>query len=150
MPERSPFSCAESRQLSAISHQPSVRGFDYMRDFHGLKVWQKAHALTLSVYRLTKSFPADERYGLTSQLRRAASSIAANLAEGCGRGGEAEFARFTQIAMGSAAETEYHLLLAKDLGYITEEHFHVATTAVQEIKRMLASLLKTVREQTDG
>jgi four helix bundle protein len=121
-----------------------------MRDFHGLVVWQKAHALTLTVYRLTKSFPPDERFGLTSQLRRAASSIAANLAEGCGRGGEAEFARFAQIAMGSAAETEYHLLLAKDLGYITEEQFKNTTTTTQEIKRMLAALLRTVREQIDG
>jgi four helix bundle protein len=134
----------------AVSFQPSAiswRKAD-MRDFHGLIVWQKSHSLTLDLYRLTKSFPADERFGLTSQLRRSASSIPANLAEGCGRGGELEFARFAQIAMGSAAETEYHLLLAKDLGYITEQHFRATTTAIQEIKRMLAALLKTVREQT--
>jgi len=121
-----------------------------MRDFHGLLVWQKSHALALGVYRLTKPFPTDERFGLTSQLRRAAASIPANLAEGCGRGSESEFARFTQIAMGSAAEVEYHLLLAKDLRYITDEHFSTATNDVQEVKRMLTSLLKTVRGQIDG
>jgi four helix bundle protein len=121
-----------------------------MRDFHGLLVWQKSHSLTLTVYRMTKAFPTDERFGITSQLRRSASSIPANLAEGCGRGGEPEFARFAQIAMGSAAEVEYHLLLAKDLGYITEEHFATTTRDVQEVKRMLASLLKTVRSQIDG
>ena len=83
-----------------------------VKDFHELKVWQKAHQLTLAVYRITAAFPREERYGLTSQLRRACSSIAANLAEGCGRNGDAEFARFCSMAMGSASETEYHLLLA--------------------------------------
>jgi four helix bundle protein len=121
-----------------------------MRDFHGLLVWQKSHALTLGVYRMTKSFPTDERFGIISQLRRAASSVPANLSEGCGRGSESDFGRFVQIAMGSAAEVEYHLLLAKDLGYITEEHFSATTKDVQEVKRMLASLLKTVRAQIDG
>jgi four helix bundle protein len=121
-----------------------------MRDFHGLIVWQKSHALTLAVYRLTKQFPDDERYGLISQLRRSVASIPANLAEGCGRGGELEFARFVQIAMGSATEVEYHVLLAKDLGYLSADDFAALTNSVQEIKRMLASLLKTVREQTNS
>ena len=83
-----------------------------------LKVWQKAHQLTLKVYRITAAFPREELYGLTSQLRRACSSIAANLAEGCGRNGDMEFARFCSMAMGSASELEYHLLLAKDLKLI--------------------------------
>jgi four helix bundle protein len=86
-----------------------------MKDFHALKVWRKAHQLTLAVYRITATFPRTEQYGLTSQLRRACSSVAANLAEGCGRDGDAEFARFCSIAMGSASELEYHLLQAKDL-----------------------------------
>jgi four helix bundle protein len=86
-----------------------------MRDFRELKVWQKAHQLTLAIYQTTASFPREERYGLTSQLRRACSSIPANLAEACGRNGDAEFARFCSIAMGSASELEYHLLLARDL-----------------------------------
>jgi four helix bundle protein len=86
-----------------------------MKDFHALKVWRKAHQLTLAVYRITATFPRTEQYGLTSQLRRACSSVTANLAEGCGRDGDAEFARFCSIAMGSASELEYHLLQAKDL-----------------------------------
>ena len=89
-----------------------------MKDFHELKVWQKAHQLTLAVYQITASFPREERFGLISQLRRCSASIAANLAEGCGRNGDAEFARFCSIAMGSASELEYHLLLAKDLKLI--------------------------------
>lgn len=89
-----------------------------MKDFHELKVWQKAHQLTLAVYRITTGFPRAELYGLTSQLRRASSSVPANLAEGCGRNGDAEFARFCSIAMGSASELEYHLLLARELQLI--------------------------------
>ena len=89
-----------------------------MKDFHELKVWQKAHQLTLAVYRMTATFPREELYGLTTQLRRSCSSIPANLAEGCGRNGDAEFARFCCIAMGSASELEYHLLLARDLNLI--------------------------------
>jgi four helix bundle protein len=118
-----------------------------MRDFHSLVVWQKSHALTLEVYKITKRFPDDERFGLVSQLRRSSASVPANLAEGCGRGGEAEFARFVQIATGSAAEVEYHILLAKDLSYIGEDDFLLLSGSIQEIKRMLASLLRTVREQ---
>ena len=86
-----------------------------MKDFRQLKVWEKAHHLTLEIYRATASFPRAETYGLTSQIRRASSSICANLAEGCGRGGDAELARFCGIARGSASELEYHLLLARDL-----------------------------------
>jgi four helix bundle protein len=118
-----------------------------MRDFHSLLAWQKARALTISVYGLTRQLPDDERFGLTSQLRRSAASIPANLAEGRGCGGEQEFARFVQIAMGSAAEVEYHLLLAKDLRYIRSDGFEPANSDVQEVKRMLVSLLKSVREQ---
>ena len=84
-----------------------------MKDFHDLLVWRKAHALTLAVYRLTAGFPRAEMYGLTSQLRRSSSSIPANLAEGCGRSGDGELYRYCSIAMGSASETEYHLLLAQ-------------------------------------
>lgn len=84
-----------------------------MKDFKKLIVWKKAHEMTLNIYRTTKSFPKDEVYGLTSQLRRAASSIPANIAEGCGRNSDAELARFLQIAAGSASEVEYHLLLAR-------------------------------------
>jgi four helix bundle protein len=118
-----------------------------MRDFHGLVVWQKAHGLTLEVYRITKRFPDDERFGLVTQLRRSTASVAANLAEGCGRGSEQDFGRFVQIAIGSSTEVEYHILLAKDLGYIPAVDFESLTSSIQEVKRMLTSLLKTVRKQ---
>ena len=94
-----------------------------MQDFKKMAVWQKSHALTLALYQATISFPRDEMYGLTSQLRRAGSSIPANIAEGCGRNGNAELARFLYIAMGSASELEYHLLLARDLGYLAEQTY---------------------------
>ncbi len=118
-----------------------------MRDFHGLIVWQKSHVLTLKVYQVTRRFPKDERFGLISKLRRSASSVPANLAEGCGRGSEQDFARFVQIAMGSSTEVEYHVLLAKDLGYVSDNDFIELTDSVHEVKRMLTSLLKSVREQ---
>jgi four helix bundle protein len=89
-----------------------------MKDFRKLDVWAKAHALTLAIYRVTAGFPTEERYGLTSQLRRAALSIPTNITEGCGRNTDAEFNRFLEIAMGSASETEYLLLLSFDLKYI--------------------------------
>ncbi len=113
-----------------------------MKDFRKLKVWQKAHQLTLAVYRITASFAREGLDGLTTQLRRSCSSIAANLAEGCGRSGVAEFARFCSIALGSASELEYHLLLARDLKLITlKEHAELAQRAT-ELKRMLATLLQ--------
>jgi four helix bundle protein len=113
-----------------------------VKDFHELKVWQKAHELTLSVYRVTATFPREELYGLTSQLRRASASIAANLAEGCGRSGDAEFARFCSIAMGSASELEYHLLLAKDLKLIQPAHYEELAPRATELKRMLTALIQ--------
>lgn len=81
-----------------------------MKDFRKLQIWEKSHVLVLSVYKQTKSFPKEELFGLTSQIRRAAASIPANIAEGCGRGSDAELARFAQISMGSASELEYHIL----------------------------------------
>jgi len=113
-----------------------------MRDFRGMQVWQKAHALTLDVYRATNVFPRQEVFGLTSQMRRASSSIPANIAEGCGRGGDGEFGRFLQIAMGSASELEYHLLLAHALGYLDDTTHTSLETQVIEIKRMLTGLLR--------
>ena len=84
-----------------------------MRNYKDLHVWEKAHQLTLAIYKTTQAFPKDERFGLTSQVRRASTSIAANLAEGCGRRSDGEMVRFVQIAMGSGAELSYHLLLAR-------------------------------------
>jgi four helix bundle protein len=116
-----------------------------VKDFHELKVWQKAHQLTLEVYQITATFPREELYGLTSQLRRACSSIAANLAEGCGRNGDAEFARFCSIAMGSASELEYHLLLARDLKLINPADYDQLTPRATELKRMLTALLQKLK-----
>src|ERR1700746_1227871 len=106
-----------------------------VKDFHELKVWQKAHQLTLEVYRITAAFPREELYGLTSQIRRACSSIAASLAEGCGRNGDMEFARFCSMAMGSASELEYHLLLAKDLKLIKPVDYQELAQRTTEGKR---------------
>jgi four helix bundle protein len=111
-----------------------------VKDFRDLKLWHKAHQLTLAVYRLTTTFPRDERYGLTTQLRRSSSSIAANLAEGCGRNGDAELARFCAIAMGSASELEYHLLLARDLQLLTAVDYTRLADQTTEVKRMLTGL----------
>ena len=111
-----------------------------MRNYRDLVVWQKAHNLTLEVYRGTKLFPSEERFGLTSQLRRASSSIAANLAEGCGRRSDGEMARFIQIAMGSGAELSYHLLLAKDLELLQQAQFERLASQADEVMRMLSAL----------
>jgi four helix bundle protein len=111
-----------------------------MEDFKDLKVWVKAHQLTLAIYQSTRKFPREEIYGLTSQIRRASASIGANIAEGCGRRSDPEMKRFVQIARGSASELEYHLLLAKDLQHLTADEFKDLDAKVLEIQRMLASL----------
>jgi four helix bundle protein len=118
-----------------------------MRDFRELKVWQKSHSLTLSVYRATEMFPKQEIYGLTSQLRRSSASIAANIAEGCGRHGQAELARFLQIAMGSASELEYHLLLSHDLKLLKEKDYEKLAADVSEVKKMLTSFIRGLRAE---
>jgi four helix bundle protein len=116
-----------------------------MKDFKELKVWEKAHALTLLVYEETRTFPKQEVYGLTSQLRRAAASVAANIVEGCGRRSDGEFTRFLQIARGSASELEYHILLARDVQLLTEAVYGNLDSKVVEVERMLTGLVKKVR-----
>ena len=116
-----------------------------MKDFRQLKVWEKSHQLALAVYMVTREFPKEELYGLTSQIRRSGMSIPTNIAEGCGRFTDADFARFLQIAMGSASETEYQLILAQDLGFLPKDSYEKLHNEVEEVKRMLASLLKTLR-----
>jgi four helix bundle protein len=118
-----------------------------MKDFRQLQVWEKSHQLALAVYKATREFPKEELYGLTSQIRRASMSVPTNIAEGCGRYTDAEFARFLQIAMGSASETEYQLLLAKDLGFLSNELYKKLHIDVEEVKRMLASLIITIRAE---
>ena len=113
-----------------------------MRDFKEIKVWQKAHGWVLQVYHHTVTFPSEERFGLTAQLRKSASSVPSNIAEGCGRHGERDFSRFLSIAAGSASEAEYQLLLARDLGYMQETVYKKLDEQVNEIKRMLNSFIK--------
>src|SRR6266481_1777306 len=116
-----------------------------MKDFHELKVWQKAHQLTLAVYQITATFPREELYGLTSQLRRSCSSIPANLAEGCGRDSDGELKRFVDIAHGSASETEYHLLLARELQYLSAPIHAPLAEEIAQIKRMLGALSRKLK-----
>ncbi len=116
-----------------------------MQDFRDLKVWGKAHHVTLGVYKTSAAFPKDELYGLTSQIRRSSASVPTNIAEGCGRSGDPEFARFVQIAMGSASELEYQLLLAHDLGFMNGTKYKTLANQVIEVKRMLAVLLQKLR-----
>lgn len=116
-----------------------------MKDFRQLKVWEKSHQLTLAIYEATKGFPKEELYGLTSQIRRASMSIPTNIAEGCGRNTDADFARFLQMAMGSASEMEYQLILARDLGFLPQDSYEKLHNEVEEVKRMLTSFLKTLR-----
>ena len=115
-----------------------------MKDFRELKVWEKSHHLTLAVYQETRTYPKEELYGLTSQTRRAASSVPTNIAEGCGRGTDPDFARFLQMAMGSANELDYHLLLARDLEMLRVEAYDGLLQSLMEVKRMLAALIRTV------
>ena len=116
-----------------------------MENFKDLKVWGKAHDLTLAIYQKTRGFPKEEIYGLTSQMRRASASIGANIAEGCGRRSDPEMNRFVQIARGSVSELEYHLLLARDLGLLKVEEFTDLEAKVLEVQRMLASLSQRLK-----
>ncbi len=116
-----------------------------MRNFRELKVWRKSHSLTLAVYEATVAFPKQELYGLTGQVRRSAASVPANIAEGCGRNGDAELARFLQIASGSASELEYHLLLAHELKLLKTPEYETLAREVTEIKRMLTSFIQKLR-----
>jgi four helix bundle protein len=116
-----------------------------MRNYKDLQVWQKAHTLTLMIYKGTQGFPIEERYGLTSQIRRACASVPANLAEGCGRRSEGEMARFIQIAMGSGAELSYNLVLARDLGFLTVADYTNLDSELSAVMRMLTSLSQKIR-----
>ena len=116
-----------------------------MKDFKELKVWEKGHSLTMAVYRVTAGFPKDEVYGLTGQIRRSCASIPANIAEGCGRSDDVDLARFLQIAMGSASELEYHLLLARDLCYLSPMEYEPLSKEATEVKKMLTAFIQTLR-----
>ena len=118
-----------------------------MKDFRTLKVWRLSHDLTLKVYEETSHYPKEELWGLVSQMRRASSSIPTNIAEGCGRKTEDDFAHFLQIALGSASEIEYQVLLSADLHYISREKEIELTRLVNEVKRMLIAFILKIKNQ---
>lgn len=120
-----------------------------MRPFRELEVWRLAHQLTLDVYARTSDFPRAELYGISSQLQRAASSVSANIVEGSVRG-EREFARYLKIALGSAAETEYFLLLAKDLGYVQPNLHAEFERSAQLLQRKLVAFITAVEKQAES
>lgn len=121
-----------------------------MKDFKELKVWHKAYGLALSIYEASKAFPREEIYGLTSQMRRSAISIGANIAEGCGRRSDGELVRFLQIARGSSSEVEHHLLLARDLKFLPTETHRNLERQLQEVQRMLTSLVSAIQKKAES
>ncbi len=118
-----------------------------MKDFRDLKVWNKSHKVALEIYEITRAFPQEEIYGLKSQMRRASVSVPTNIAEGCGRNSDAELARFLEIAMGSASELEYLVILSKDLKFVDIKCYDSFSAEITEIKRMLATLIRKLRAE---
>ena len=116
-----------------------------MQNYKDLKVWEKADGFTLRIYEVTKVFPKEEIYSLTNQVRRAAASIPANIAEGCGKNSKLDFANFLNIALGSSNESEYYLLLSRDLNFLKEDDYVELIKTINEIKAMLISLITKVR-----
>lgn len=116
-----------------------------MQDFKKLKVREKSLELTIAVYKATSTFPKEQLYGLTSQIRRSSESIPANIAEGWGRGGSGELGMFLHYAMGSASILEYHLLLARDLALLDGTKYKALSDRIVEVKRMLSALVQRVR-----
>jgi len=118
-----------------------------MSDYKKLKVWEDAHQFTVDIYNITQKFPNIEQYGLTSQIRRSSSSIPTNIVEGCGQLDNGNLIRFLGISKGSAFETEYQLLLAKDLNYITNEEYKLLFAKIQSIIRRLTNLINSLKNQ---
>ncbi|TZF81705.1 four helix bundle protein [Pedobacter sp. BS3] len=118
-----------------------------MQNYKELKVWEKSHLLVLDIYRITAKFPKEEIFGITSQIRRSAASIPANIAEGCGKNSQLDMANFLNISLGSANETDYFLLLCKDLQYISETDFFELENTINTIKAMLINLITKVRNK---
>ena len=116
-----------------------------MRDFRKYNIWELSHKLTLDIYTVSREFPQNESYSIVSQIRRASASIPTNIAEGCGRDSDAEFNRFLTIALGSASEVEYQLILSKDLNYINETSFINLTEEINIIKRKIYSLKQKLK-----
>ena len=118
-----------------------------LKNYKDLKVWQKSYRLCLYIYRITKKFPKEERYGLTSQIRRAAVSIPSNIAEGYGRKTTADYLRFLYIAYGSICELETQLLLSSDLNYVNKENLKALRDDTEEVERMLKALIKSLENK---
>lgn len=118
-----------------------------MQDFTKLLVWEKSHALTLKIYNLTSRFPSQEQFGLISQMQRSAASIPSNIAEGCGRDSQAELKRFVTIAMGSASELHYQLILSRDLSYLEPDEYQTIEKQVIEVKKMLAGFIRSIKSK---
>ena len=122
-----------------------------MRDYKKYEVWQKAHLLTLMVYKtVVPLLPLAEQFALTSQLKRASYSIALNIVEGCGRNTDKDFVHFLDMAFGSAQEVEYCFLLMKDLEYISQEIYKRSNELINEIKAKLINLIKSIRSTTQN
>jgi four helix bundle protein len=117
-----------------------------MQDFRNIKVWQKSHLFVLEVYKATLKFPREEMYGLISQIRRASVSIPSNIAEGCSRNSDPEFVRYLSIAIGSASEVDYQVLLAKDLGYLTKDEYDKLAQEINLIRQMLFALMRAIKK----
>ncbi|SFB77760.1 four helix bundle protein [Zunongwangia mangrovi] len=115
-----------------------------MKDYKKYLVWQKSHQLTLDVYKLSAQYPREETFNLVSQIKRSSSSIATNIAEGCGRKSDKDFSRFLYISFGSANELEYQILLSKDLNFISAEDYEKLQLQTEKIKKMLSALIKTL------
>ena len=121
-----------------------------MQDFKKLDVWKKSHKLTLGIYKTTASYPHEERFGIISQMRRCCTSIPSNIAEGCGRNSASQLLHFLNIASGSVSELEYQLILSLDLEFVDSDQYHILEVEVSEVKKMLWSLMQSVRKNTDN
>lgn len=127
------------------THILEVNREKHMQDYTKLEIWKKSHRLVLMIYDISKDMPSDEEYGITCQMKRSAASVPANIAEGCGRGSNAELARYIRIAMGSASELDYHLYLAGDLGMIDEKRCKLIRDRLSEVRRMMFGFIGVLR-----
>ncbi|RAW01715.1 four helix bundle protein [Pseudochryseolinea flava] len=116
-----------------------------MQDYRKLVVWQKAHKLVLLIYQITRSFPKEERFNLTSQVRRSTTSIPTNIVEGCGKYTQSDFANYLQVALGSTQETEYLCFLSRELEYVDDKKYKIVSQDIGAVKAMLISLIQKLR-----
>jgi four helix bundle protein len=116
-----------------------------MRDFRNLEIWKKSVGFTILIYRLTDQFPDKEKFGLTSQLRRASVSMASNIAEGASRNSETDFTRYLEISMGSAFEIETQLIVSREIGYITSEDYNSSLETLTVIQKQINQLISKIR-----